>query len=201
MKRVAAILLERLQMTRVRFSTCTGRQCSLTRLVRDQTALRRGNDRERGMTPVPYRVVDRRRETDDVTTLCLAPVAGVAMAFRPGPVQHADGLRRGRSRHLGEQRAPVERSARAHGARRRASDSRLVPARIGDLVGVRGPFGTDWGMDEVDIRPTTRTSMEDRTPGSEATWWWWPEGSASPRCAEPLTSWWPGAAEAADGCS
>ena len=48
---------------------------------------------------------------------------------------------------------------------------------IGDVVGVRGPFGTDWGVGRglADGRPATWSSS--------------PAGSASPHCAVPSTSW------------
>jgi anaerobic sulfite reductase subunit B len=109
------------------------------------------------MTPVPHRIVDRRVETDDVITLFLAPTSGDPMAFLPGQFNmltaygvgeaavSVSGSRRepGPLRHTVRQVGPVTRS--------------LCRAEIGDVVGVRGPFGTPWGVS--DRRTSTRDTV------------------------------------------
>jgi len=96
------------------------------------------------MTPLPYRVVRRRRETVGVWTLELEPVQEEIQPIRPGQftMLYAFGV--------GE--APISTSGRA------AADGRLVhtiraagavtralcACRVGDVVGVRGPFGNTW---------------------------------------------------------
>ena len=115
------------------------------------TGLRNGNDRgTRALTPVSYRVVSRRRETDDVTTLSLAPGAGVAMAFRPGQFNMLTAFGVGEAAisisSAPSATGPLEHTVRDVGTVTHS----LCAARVGDLVGVRGPFGTDWGLAEVD---------------------------------------------------
>jgi len=128
------------------------------------TGLRRGNDRgTRALTPVPYRVVSRRRETDDVTTLSLAPVAGVAMAFRPGQFNMLTAFGVGEAAisisSAPSSSGPLEHTVRDVGTVTHS----LCAARVGDLVGVRGPFGTDWGLAEVDDQVDTLHTLGGTT--------------------------------------
>ena len=100
------------------------------------------------MAPVPYRVSSRTRETADTWTLHLRPlgptiepVAGqfdMVYAFGVGEVPistsgdpSGDGC--------------LEHTIRAVGAVTRA----LCAVNEGDVVGVRGPFGTTWPLDEA----------------------------------------------------
>jgi NAD(P)H-flavin reductase len=95
--------------------------------------------------PEAFRVVDRRRETHDTWTLSLAPMVARTARFDPGQfaMLYAFGV--------GE--APISISAiggdgvlvhtvRAVGAVTEA----LCAAREGDVLGVRGPFGTAWPL-------------------------------------------------------
>lgn len=100
--------------------------------------------------PHPYRVVNTRTETDDVTTLSLAPLAdGVArsragqfnMLGVPGVGEVPISVS-GDPERLG----PLEHTVRDVGAVTRA----LCRSRVGDVIGVRGPFGTDWGIEKLD---------------------------------------------------
>ncbi len=105
------------------------------------------------MTPVLHRVVDRRADTDDVTTLSLAPESVGPMDFRPGQFNMLTAFGVGEAaisvsssrRELG----PLRHTVRDVGPVTRA----LCRADIGDVVGVRGPFGTPWGVDD----PATAT--------------------------------------------
>lgn len=105
------------------------------------------------MLPVRYQVVDRRRETHDTVSLTLAPhdeplappAAGTFMmlwVFGVGEVAISVSATEGD--HL-------VHTVRAAGAVTRA----LCQLEPGDTVGVRGPFGSDWGVDghELDGRP------------------------------------------------
>lgn len=102
---------------------------------------------ERGaMTPLPYRVVRRRREAVGVYTLELEPAGDAIEPIRPGQftMLYAFGV--------GEAPISVSRcgetlthTIRAAGAVTRA----LCAARPGDVVGVRGPFGNTWPLDEA----------------------------------------------------
>jgi len=101
------------------------------------------------MAPEPHRVVARRHQTGDVVTLELAPVDGESAGFRAGQfnmltafgvgevaISISSAPRRG---------APVEHTVRDVGAVTHA----LCTVGVGDIVGVRGPFGTDWGLDAI----------------------------------------------------
>jgi anaerobic sulfite reductase subunit B len=97
------------------------------------------------MTPLLYRITGRRQETVDTATLTLHPVAGSIAAPLPGQfsmvyafgvgevpisVSHLDGPHR------------LVHTLRAVGAVTRA----LHDAPVGQVLGIRGPFGTDWGV-------------------------------------------------------
>ncbi len=97
------------------------------------------------MTPLPYRVITRRVDTVDTVTLALQPVRDGIPVHRPGQftMVYAFGV--------GE--VPISISSlpdgdvivhtlRAVGAVTQA----LCDAQPGDVVGIRGPFGTDWGV-------------------------------------------------------
>jgi anaerobic sulfite reductase subunit B len=100
------------------------------------------------VTPVPYRVASRRAETGDVTTISLAPVAGERMAIRNGQFNMLTAFGVGEAAisvsGVGRDDNLLRHTVRDVGAVSHA----LCRAHIGDVVGVRGPFGTDWGVDD-----------------------------------------------------
>ena len=100
------------------------------------------------MTPAPHRVVGVVAETPDVVTLTLEPVAGVLAPIRPGqfvmvwvfgvgeiPISVSGVADGGR----------VALTVRAVGA---VSDA-IVASHPGDLLGLRGPYGTAWPIEEA----------------------------------------------------
>ncbi|MGI5202437.1 FAD/NAD(P)-binding protein [Spirillospora sp. CA-108201] len=105
------------------------------------------------MIPVPYRVTARRAETADTVTLALEP-AGAPIA-EPAPGQFTmmyafgvgeapisvsrTGPSGGAAPHV------LEQTVRAVGAVTRA----VCAARPGQLLGLRGPFGAGWDLDEA----------------------------------------------------
>lgn len=101
------------------------------------------------LRPDLYRVSDRHRETEDVVTLALDPVAGPSLRFRPGQFNMLTAF------GVGEvpvsvsgpalDGGPLEHTVRDVGPVTRA----LCRCERGDLLGVRGPFGTDWGTEEI----------------------------------------------------
>lgn len=102
------------------------------------------------LTPAPYRVVARRQELADVVTLSLEPIDGSLQPFRHGQFNMLTSFGQGEiaisvssapSAH-----GPIEHSVRAVGA---VSDA-LCRTPVGSVIGVRGPFGTSWGIDQVD---------------------------------------------------
>ena len=102
------------------------------------------------MSPVLHRVVDRHRDTDDVTTIFLAPLSGPVQPFRPGQFNMLAVLGIGEAA-ISVSSAPRQEGPLMHTVRDVGPVSHaLCRAQTGDLVGVRGPFGTDWGVDSVD---------------------------------------------------
>jgi len=106
------------------------------------------NNDQDPMCPVPFQVSDRRTETADSVTLRLARVGATLPSFRPG--QFAMLGRHG----IGEIAVSISgdpasldgrltQTIRDVGAVSRA----LHAAQPGDLIGARGPYGTDWGLE------------------------------------------------------
>jgi NAD(P)H-flavin reductase len=100
------------------------------------------------MRPVPYRVGRVRQETRDTWTLELEPVGGEPLRYRAGQFTMLDAF------GVGEvpisisgdptRPGPLEHTIRDVGAVTHA----LVTAREGDVLGVRGPFGTTWDVSD-----------------------------------------------------
>ena len=121
-------------------------------MLAEATALHRRTPPGPGpLQPVPHRVVDTRRETDDIATLSLEPLAGVMPAFAPGQFNMLTAY------GVGEVAISVSSSRREPGTLRHTVrdvgpvTSALCRATPGDVVGVRGPFGAPWRADESDL--------------------------------------------------
>lgn len=98
--------------------------------------------------PVPFRVTGRRVETDDVVTLTLEAPARSTFSFRPGQFNMLSALGVGEVPiSIAGSAGPgaLEHTVRDVGAVTHA----LCGAGAGAVVGVRGPFGTDWGLDTI----------------------------------------------------
>jgi NAD(P)H-flavin reductase len=100
------------------------------------------------MAPLPYRVVDKRRENHDNWTLELEPVADAIAPIGPGQFDmlYAFGIGEVPISTSGdvEKTGPtLVHTIRAVGAVTNA----LCAARPGDVLGVRGPFGNRWPME------------------------------------------------------
>jgi len=96
--------------------------------------------------PVPYRVADRRVETADTVTLELAGEDGPLPAFRPGQFAMLTAY------GIGE--VPISLSGGGCGGRLvhtlrsvGAVTAALHAAAPGQVIGVRGPFGSIWDVD------------------------------------------------------
>jgi anaerobic sulfite reductase subunit B len=101
------------------------------------------------LVPRRYRVADRRVETHDTVTLELAPMDTPLPPADPGQFHMLWAFGIGEvpisvSRLAVEAGGPVAHTIRAVG---RVTEA-LCRADPGDVVGVRGPFGTDWGVDQ-----------------------------------------------------
>lgn len=102
------------------------------------------------MAPVPYRVRARVVESPDSATLTLAPVDETLRTPQPGEFMmlYAFGVGEVAISVSGDPAVTdgsITHTIRAVGAVSRA----LHDAGPGTVVGVRGPFGTTWGLDEA----------------------------------------------------
>ncbi len=105
------------------------------------------------MWPARYLVAGRREETYDTVTLLLRPAGRPIQVPRPGQftMLYAFGAGEVPVSVSGIGEAPghvLVQTIRAVGAVTRA----LCAARPGDMIGVRGPFGTDWRVSGADGR-------------------------------------------------
>ena len=105
------------------------------------------------LTPVPYRIVKRRVELDDVVTMSVVPVRAVAgepFGFAHGQFNMLTAFGVGEAAisisSAPEEEGPIEHTVRDVGAVTRA----LCAAPVGSVIGVRGPFGQDWGLGTID---------------------------------------------------
>ncbi len=99
------------------------------------------------MAPRPFRVVRRRRETSDTWTLELEPVSGEPLDFVPGQftMLYAFGIGEVPISICGERGGPLVHTVRAVGAVTEA----ICASRPGAVLGVRGPFGRGWPVEEA----------------------------------------------------
>jgi len=98
--------------------------------------------------PARYRVASSRAETHDTVTLGLEPAGPPVAAHRPGQftMLYAFGVGEVPISISGAPPGPgLVQTIRSVGAVTRA----LCAAAPGQLIGVRGPFGTDWGVGDA----------------------------------------------------
>jgi len=100
--------------------------------------------------PAPWRVTASRRESADTVTLELEPPAGAMFAFRPGQFNMLGAFGTGYVpiSISGDPAAggPVLHTIRDVGMATRA----LCALEPGDRVGVRGPYGTCWPLEDAE---------------------------------------------------
>jgi anaerobic sulfite reductase subunit B len=97
------------------------------------------------LVPVPYEVVAHDRETADVVTLSLAPLDGKTPPFLPGQFNMLSAFGVGEaaiSISSGPNQDVIQHTVRDVGPVTHA----LCETELGGLVGIRGPFGNDWGV-------------------------------------------------------
>jgi NAD(P)H-flavin reductase len=96
------------------------------------------------MTPRPFRVERKRRETHDTWTLALAPLQGDQLDVAPGQFTMLYAFGVGEV-PISVSGPPLLQTIRAVGPVTRA----LCAARPGTILGVRGPLGTSWPVEEA----------------------------------------------------
>jgi len=102
------------------------------------------------MAPIPYRVRSRDVESSDSATLCLEPLGQALPTPQPGQFMmlYAFGVGEVAISISGDPTVTdgsITHTIRAVGAVSRA----LHDAEPGTVIGVRGPFGTTWGLQEA----------------------------------------------------
>jgi len=100
--------------------------------------------------PVPYRVTETRREAPGVSTFVVEPLDHALPEAAPGQFHMLWAFGVGEAPISVSRVRPVghEHTVRAVGAVSQA----LVALEVGDLVGLRGPFGSSWAVDDDDDR-------------------------------------------------
>lgn len=99
--------------------------------------------------PRPFRVKSRRRETDDTATLTLEPLEGM-LEFGPGQFTMLTALGVGEA-PISISGDPSDPQTLIHTVRAVGPVSRAVTrARKGEVLGVRGPFGTCWPVEAAE---------------------------------------------------
>ena len=107
------------------------------------------------LQPDLYRVVARRNETSDVTTLDIVPIDGRAPFNRPGQFNMLSAFGVGEIA-ISIASAPSEHSVLRHSIRDVGMVSHaLCRSQVGDVIGVRGPYGTDWRIEGFSDAPVT----------------------------------------------
>jgi NAD(P)H-flavin reductase len=98
------------------------------------------------MTPVAFRVTQRREDTADTVTLTLAPTAGGLPAWAPGQftMVYAFGVGEIPISISGGADGQIVHTVRSVGAVSRA----VCAAPVGSTLGLRGPFGIGWPAPE-----------------------------------------------------
>ena len=101
-----------------------------------------------GMAPAPFRVERRRRETHDTWTLELAPDSGAPLEVRPGQftMLYAFGVGEVPVSVSGTESGRLTQTIRDVGAVTHA----ICTSRRGDVLGVRGPFGNSWPLEQAE---------------------------------------------------
>ena len=157
-KKFAAVMLNRLQAARLRLTALhrgdrLGRRREMTR---ELDGIGTFESLEEPLAPPPsafvpetYRIVAKQQEADDVTTLTLEPTGREPRPFRVGQFNMLTAFGVGEAA-ISVSSAPgrpgrIEHTVRDVGTVTHA----LCAAPLGTLIGVRGPFGSDWGIEDL----------------------------------------------------
>jgi NAD(P)H-flavin reductase len=110
----------------------------------EERVLREGDDARGRLLPHPFRVVGRRQDTADTVTLDLRAVDGRSMPFASGTFTMVEAFGVGEV-PISINGDPAEPGTLRHTIRDvGAVTHALVSSGVGDIFGVRGPFGTGW---------------------------------------------------------
>jgi len=102
------------------------------------------------MVPAPFTLVAKRQDTSDTWTLELRPDTGAPLAFAPGQFTMLSAFGTGEVPISisgdADQAGPLVHTVRAVGLATEA----ICRADVGEVLGVRGPFGRAWPVAEID---------------------------------------------------
>src|SRR5690348_10206803 len=96
------------------------------------------------MVPAPFRVVSRRRDTADTWSIALEPLSGEALPVSPGQFMMVYAFGIGEV-PISVSGLPLLLTVREVGAVTRA----VCASGTGTVLGLRGPFGNAWPIDEA----------------------------------------------------
>jgi NAD(P)H-flavin reductase len=100
-------------------------------------------------SPEPFRVIDRRQETEDTWTLRLRPHGSGGFEFEPGQFTMLYAFGSGEV-PISMSGNPAEPGTLVHTVRAVGSVTRKIcEASEGEMLGVRGPFGRGWPVGEA----------------------------------------------------
>ena len=117
--------------------------------VRSRPDLGAGGGAE-AMVPVPFELVGKRRETVDTWTLELRPADGAPLRFGPGQFTMLSASGRGEV-PISISGDPDQPGRLVQTVRRvGAATAAICAAEPGQMLGVRGPFGTGWPVEEAE---------------------------------------------------
>lgn len=100
------------------------------------------------MVPRLFRLADRRQDTPDTFTMMLEPTDGVPLEFNPGQFTMVSAF------GVGEVPISVSSPAKVDGPLQHtvrdvgSVTHALAHTQVGDVVGIRGPYGTGWDVDD-----------------------------------------------------
>lgn len=104
------------------------------------------------LLPRPFRVVERQDETADTVTLALEPEDGAPLAFAPGQFNMLYAFGRGEVPiSMSGDPASPERLIHTLRAAGRVTEA-LAGLKPGDKLGLRGPYGSHWPVEESEGR-------------------------------------------------
>lgn len=99
---------------------------------------------------MPYRVLDKVQEVEDIVSLHVAPVEGPLPEFLPAQVSMLGSF------GVGEAAISISSATTSHHgytiARAGPISGALIDTAVGGTITVRGPFGKPWPMDKIDTK-------------------------------------------------
>lgn len=98
--------------------------------------------------PLTYRIISKHRDTEDIVTIGIEPLQDAIAPYKSGQFNMLTAYKVGEIA-ISISSEPGHRMGMIHTIRDVGAVSHaLVSLNVGDIIGVRGPFGTDWQTSE-----------------------------------------------------